>query len=313
MAVNPALDMAKPQGLSKTGAYEATVVDNNDKKNHPDKRMLGRIKIRVEGIFEGVKDEHLPWAIPEYSAHVDGASATSGSFGVPKVGTKVLVYFQEGSPLHPKYAPYTVDEKVALKEREHHYPNRIVHLLQNSSMVIVDTESNEVMIRNPGNANIYILGDVNLMVNGNVSEKIKGNKTVYIEKDYVEHIKGNKTIYLEGDHKETIKGDMTHFVQGDTTDKTAGEKKTYVGGSLSDNVSSSRSTLTGSDDTHAAGGHIVRSASRIDDNPGGGGGGPGGGPSAPDAPEIAKQPFWPVVRGKKPDTSQEKPTVTENE
>jgi hypothetical protein len=307
MALNPAMDMAKPQGLAKNAAYTGKVVQNNDKEKHPDKRMLGRVQIRVDTIFEGVKDEMLPWAIPEFGSNCDGASATSGSFSVPKIGTKVLVYFQDGSPLHPKYSAYTVDEKTTLKEREHNYPDRTVHLFQNGCMLLVDTKSNEVFFRDPGTLQMYIVGDLNLSVDGNVVEKIQGNRTTYVKGNVVEKVDGNKELYLTGDYKETIKGKHDQNVTGAFTESIHGAKTLYAAAGSTDNITGSNKVLVAGDDTHSASGGMIRSGSRIDDNPGGSGGSAASGPSAPAAPTIPTMPKWTGVRGKKPDSTDDKP------
>ena len=289
--INPAVDMKTPQGLSKSLAYEATIMQNNDLQYHPDKRMLGRVQIRVSTIFDGIEDSMLPWAIPEFGSQCDGASSTSGFFMVPKVGSKVLVYFQDGSPLHPKYSAYTIDETTALKESEHNYPNRVVHLFQNSCMMVVDTQSNDVFFRNPGNLNMYILGDVNLMVNGNVVEKIKGNHTVEVTGNVVEIVHGDKTVYVEGQRTEVVTGAASDFYNGGTTESVVGSKAVFVHG----------------DSNLSATGSVVRSGARIDDNPSGGG---GSGPSSPSVPSVENLPNWPVIRGEKPDTTLQDPEAS---
>jgi hypothetical protein len=310
MSVNVASDMTKAQGLSKTAPYEAIVVANDDTK-HEDKRMLGRVQFRIPKIYDSIEDKLLPWAIPQYGSHPDGASSESGYFAVPKVGSKVLVYFQDGSPLHPKYAPYTVDASTALKEREHNYPNRVVHLFKNTALLMVDTQSNEMFIRNPGNLNIFIQGNVNMRVDGNVLEKIQGNRITHVKGNVTEVVDGNKTLYLQGDYSETIKGKHDQFVDGTFLEKIGSSRQLFVGSSSSEKVGSSRGVYVGGDDTHNVSGHIIRIGARIDDNPGGGGGSGGNAPDAPSKPQLPNIPYWPVVRGKKPDTTDEKPNKEE--
>ncbi len=262
-------DMAQPQGLSKTMKYEAVVVQNNDALYHPDKRMLGRIQFRSAQLFNGIEDELLPWAIPSCGNHTDGAGPNSGSFSVPKIGTKVLITFQDGSPLHPMYSAYTVDATTTPIEAAHNYPNRTVHNFANGCTMITDTQSNEVMFRNPGNLNIYVMGDVNLSVEGNVNEKINGNRFLYVKGNSTESVEGNKIVYTKGN----------------VTDTTDGNRVTYAEGN----------------DGHVAAGNMVRSGARIDDNPDGGGG------DKPAAPVAAPHPPWYSVRGKKPDTNKLEP------
>jgi hypothetical protein len=206
MGINPATDMNRPQGLDKTMKYEGIVVENDDSKHHEDKRMLGRVKIKVPGIFDGIHDDFLPWAIPSLGSNADGSGPNSGSFSVPKKGTKVLITFQDGSAQHPKYSPYTIDQGNMLEEAKHNYPNRIVHLHSNGALQVVDTQSNEAFIRNPGDLNLYIVGDLNLKVDGNVIESIEGNKTTYVKGNSTEVVKGNRSVFVTGDDLHSASG-----------------------------------------------------------------------------------------------------------
>jgi hypothetical protein len=288
--LNPAIDFKTKQGLTKEW-YEGVVVDNNDPMK------LARVRIKVEEVFGDIKDEHLPWAIPEYSFQADGASANSGSFIVPKVKTKIRVRFQNCDPLLPVYAAYMVDKKTALKEAEHNYPNRMVHLFSTGALLIVDTKSNEVFLRNPGDLNIYILGDVNLMVNGDVTEKINGNKTSVIKGDSLEIVEGNKTIQVKGDYAEVVDGSRLQYTEGD--DSVA------VNGSSNTNISGDR-TVSSANDTQIASGNALRFGAIVHDNP------PGGGASSPvskpEVPDVPKFKTWPGIRGKKPDSDSDAAT-----
>lgn len=214
--LNPSTDMTSSQGLSKDKEYEGVVVNNNDYAY--DKRRLGRVQIRVAGIFDGIPDEHLPWAITKHGSS-DGASENSGKFSVPAIGSKVLVRFQNGSASHPIYSAYVMDEKTFLKEAEVNYPNRDVTKLKNGCLVIVDKQTNEIFIRNPGAANIYIQGDVNLTVTGNLLEEVKGDKTLNVAGNYIEKIGGNHLAQIQGQESGTVGGSRHWSIGGsDTSD-----------------------------------------------------------------------------------------------
>lgn len=277
--INPALDMTAPQGLAKDKPYEATVVDNDDLKNHDDKRGLGRIRARVPVLFDGIPDEMLPWAIPSNVGHTDGASSTSGSFSVPKVGSKVMLTFQNGSPMHPKYSPYTMDASTVPKEALTNYPNRTVHKFQNGAMMIVDTTSNDIIINNPGNVNITIHGNVNMQIDGNVSSQINGNVD--------QKINGSARSEIVGTSHETVDGDRNVHVKGSINYTIDGSYNFKVSGAYNDTAMGTRTIYTSGDDYHQSQGHMIRSAPRIDDNPGGSVGKPGD-PAQPTAPTITK-------------------------
>jgi len=87
------------------GFYRGIVEDRND----PDK--LGRCRIRVFGIHtevkiqtptEGIPTDHLPWAEPAISA-VEGGVTGFGVWSVPLQGSQVLVYFEEGNMMKPRW------------------------------------------------------------------------------------------------------------------------------------------------------------------------------------------------------------------
>ena len=87
------------------GFYRGIVEDRND----PQK--LGRCKIRVFGVHtdikedlltEGVPTKHLPWAEPITSL-IEGGVSGFGVWSVPLQGSQVLVFFEEGNIMHPRY------------------------------------------------------------------------------------------------------------------------------------------------------------------------------------------------------------------
>lgn len=166
----------KPGGLDKGMKYEAVVVNNNDP------RQLGRIQARIAGIFDGIEDDHLPWAIPKFQ-HADGAYNPggdaldrSGTFHVPKNKHIVSLQFPTGDPHIPVWGSYTVDEKVALPERKKNYPDRAVIKFSNGMYIIVDTKTNEIFFNNPGDVDMTILGDVNQYIVGNQQLVVSSTK-----------------------------------------------------------------------------------------------------------------------------------------
>lgn len=166
------------QGLDPKVRYEAHVVNNNDP------RKLGRIQARVDGVFDGIIDDHLPWAVPAFS-HADGAYNPggdaldrSGTFMVPKNKHKVSLRFPTGDPHRCVWGAYTVDEQVALPETEKNYPDRAVIKFANGMYLIIDTKTNEIFFNNPGDVNVTILGDVNEYIVGNQQLVVSDDKSL---------------------------------------------------------------------------------------------------------------------------------------
>jgi hypothetical protein len=251
----------KPQGVGKFTSHEAVVVDNKDKDR------LGRIKVRIKELHQGIEDEHLPWCIPKFG-HADGAKGKdafdrSGTFYVPKKGTKVLVEFQDGNPHYPVWKGYTVDDTTRLKEMNKNYPDRACLRFSTGAFIIIDTKTNEVMIHNPGDMHLIIQGDIEQSVHGNMQETTHSSKDKAIDsylrsdkelpvgeaKQHQEkkvnfkglgkttksgnrhiHVGGDYTLYVEGDRITHVDGDDTTIVKGNKITKVQGYFDTTVQG-----------------------------------------------------------------------------------
>jgi len=247
--------LLRKQGLNPHTKHEAKVVDNNDP------RKLGRIKARIKEIFDGIPDCKLPWAIPLHG-HPDGAfhggrmqgdpKKWSGMIYIPKVDSKVILQFFNGDPHFPVWSGYTIDEQTFLPESIRHYPNRCVFRFQNGAHMIIDTETNEVFINNPGDVNMTVLGDLNQYVaGGNHTLKVDDNmetipsyilnapdtklyeqsphpysnpagkirfEGLYGHKPPEGHqhffVKGNQTMHIRGNRRIIIEGNDELYVSG---------------------------------------------------------------------------------------------------
>jgi len=70
------------------GLYRAEVVAVDDPKK------TGRVRVRVHPMMAGVRDEHLPWAVPVYPLG-------DNRHDPPEVGTKFFCYFEAGDIFQP--------------------------------------------------------------------------------------------------------------------------------------------------------------------------------------------------------------------
>lgn len=264
----------KPIGLDKDMVYRAVVTKNDDK------RKLGRIKARVEGIFEGIKDDHLPWANPEFH-HVQGAFnkgndegnfnkdevSRSGIFYVPQKDQIIGLKFPTGDPHKPVWTSYTVDVEVALPETEENYPDRVVIKLHNGFYVIIDTKTHEFFFNNPGDVNMTILGDCNQYIVGNQQLKVVDSKSKIasyllnapdtvlkkLDPSPVKKIPfdsqlpgeiGNRHIEIDGNQTYKIKGNRLTDIEG--TDVTNVKKTRTANAKISDITNSPRIEHNGS-------------------------------------------------------------------
>lgn len=97
--------------------YNGVVEDNNDPER------IGRCRIRVMGLYDGIETQMLPWALPDFS-HV----GIKGSFVVPELGSVVNVYYDDSDIYQPRYFSKTLDLKQLNFEADKNedYPNSMI-------------------------------------------------------------------------------------------------------------------------------------------------------------------------------------------
>lgn len=227
------------QGLDPKMTYEAKVVNNFDQ------RKICRIQARIEGVFDGIPDSDLPWAIPEYQhpdgAYNEGGNATdrSGMAMVPKKGHKVGLKFPTGDPHRPVWTSYTVDEQTALPENQDvNYPDRAVFKFSNGCYMIIDTRTNEIIVNNPGDLDMTVLGDVNQYIVGNQQLTVtdqKGEIASYLlnaPETVLDRLKQNPTkrIPFQGLMSKSYAGNQHTYISGDQTTLIKGNRMTVIHG-----------------------------------------------------------------------------------
>jgi len=125
------------------GIYRGTVMDNED----PD--QYGKVKVKIYPMFNELATADLPWAAPA-SGISDGASAGFGSFTVPIVGSNVFCFFEAGDMYQPVYFAEAPDAVKGLPtSRTTNYPKRRVIKFSSGIEMIVDTETNDILITTP--------------------------------------------------------------------------------------------------------------------------------------------------------------------
>jgi len=143
--------------------YRGKVLDNND----PDE--LGRIKVQVLNVLEGIEAAFLPWAIPAMSLFT-GSGNGFGCFTVPEVDSYVWCFFEAGDIYQPVYFAEALSGVHGLPvERETDYPNTKVMKTKNGIVITINDklESEEIKILHPTGAFIQIDKSGNITVSGN--------------------------------------------------------------------------------------------------------------------------------------------------
>jgi len=177
------------------------VVLNEDSEN------LGRIKVKVFGKFDLLEEEHIPWArCGNFSSA--GSTTGSGFFSVPKVGSVVSVYFDNGNIYSPVYTFHQKPSDELIEEigDEHQNFHSLIYdtEIENSLKIFYSTNEekgliinlkdttinirndNEIKITNPNEDTISLKNDGTLEITTSESITINTKATTINSEDTVE-------------------------------------------------------------------------------------------------------------------------------
>lgn len=121
--------LQKNQDYLKDKIFVGVVEENKDTKRK------GRIKVRVQGVFNDIELEHIPWASP--FRNLDGKS-----FCVPAIGKIVNVIFPQGNLYDPQYI-YSENYNINLQDKleeltDDEYTNFVALLFDHRTQVYSD-------------------------------------------------------------------------------------------------------------------------------------------------------------------------------
>ena len=202
------------------GMYRQKVIDTND----PNKS--GRIKIKVYGYFDELKDEDLPWQEMQTSF----IGENYGIINIPQIGSDVWVFFEQGNIYSPvyiqqvsknykdKYLPKeydNIDKKNIDKVYVEQYPNRF-NKQQYWQRIIYDTKDiQKLQIKSPYKDNRFYLNIENNTNHKNhiiinyIGNNVKINE-ISSKSDTTFKLSHGQE--LSSSHKINIE-DNTHFLQ----------------------------------------------------------------------------------------------------
>jgi hypothetical protein len=94
--------------------------------NVDDPTFSGRAQVRVFGLFDGIENQYLPWAVPINSAIFAGNGA--GSISIPKIGQFVRIQFNNGDQYAPEYTTIQNVDTQLIQRIKDDYPGTHVLL-----------------------------------------------------------------------------------------------------------------------------------------------------------------------------------------
>ena len=170
----------KKDSLKYFGNYRGKVLSNTDSSN------LGRIKVEIFGLFDGISASDLPWAIPAFPLS-NGAGTGFGSFNVPEVDTFVWCFFETGDIYQPVYFAEATDGVHGLpSERLVNYPSRKICKTKSGIVIFVDDSAEEIQVTHPSGTSVVIDTDGNIILTGGDITLTGGDITITGEAIVVE-------------------------------------------------------------------------------------------------------------------------------
>jgi hypothetical protein len=192
-----------------------------------DTLKIGRVKIKVYGLFDVIPTADIPWAYP--GNNTSGGSVTGGGFlSVPKKGAIVSVKFDQGNLYHPEYFFNQQISDEVKAEIENSYANAhiiVYDTVTSGAVKIFFTEEKGVMI-DYQKTQINIKNDKSILVqtaSGKSKIEILDTGIVNITQADMINVKTEKDVNITAkkviiDHSSTIelgKGATEKVILGD--------------------------------------------------------------------------------------------------
>ena len=201
------------------GIYRGVVVNNQDPED------AGRIRVRVFGVFDDVKDDHLPWA--EYADLFMQGNKTFGGFWVPDLHSKVWVFFERGDHTMPVYFAGAPAWRDMPEERDlSTYPSEPFNFAEKSPKI----PHNRVFRTRAGH--VLEFDDTYDKERIRICHRTGTQIVMTEDGDWYEFVARNVKRRVLGDVEEVIDGDFERIVRGNDHDDVEGSATRYVRGSL---------------------------------------------------------------------------------
>lgn len=113
--------------------------------NSDDPTFSGRCQARVLGLFDGIEDKHLPWAVPMYSNIF--ANNGAGNISIPKKGQFVRIQFNNGDIYSPEYTSIqNLDTELINRIKEDYLGTHVLLHDPNEELIIIFQKESGIQI-----------------------------------------------------------------------------------------------------------------------------------------------------------------------
>jgi hypothetical protein len=205
--------------------HKGTVINNID----PDK--LGRLKIEIPGLLEGLSTNNLPWIYPINYYGIGGGSLLSG-FSVPEIDSELLIEFPYDDIYFGFYTGYRQSKVTHQDVFDADYPETYGWRDSTGLILKINKSIQKLEFEHPSGVigTIDKDGNVDLNVTKNANISISGDFTTAITGDDTKTIAGDKTLVVSGNELKIINANSTKSITGNAITNVVGnEVKTVIG------------------------------------------------------------------------------------
>lgn len=165
------------------------VVDKND-----DPKKIGRIKCTIPEIWDGIDVEKRPWIYPLFPPGLGGKSPGLSWFGVPVIGSELVVIFPFQDINFPFYIGFWPNPDNHNADFDEDYPDTYGWRDNDENYVKVNQKQGYIQIHHHSGTNVQIEDD--------------GTVNIDIVKDRNENIDGDSNRDIDGDETVTVGGEI---------------------------------------------------------------------------------------------------------
>lgn len=208
------------KGTSPDQVHVGVVVDNND----PEK--LQRVRVFISGLLDSEDYSKLPWVLPDFQSPY-GMGDNYGIVNIPRIGSRVGVWFQEGNVDFGFWTNASVSGQMTLPDEfTTNYPNRVGFFTPAGDIAYIDFTTLELLYRRASGTAIQIDQEGNVVIN------VAGDLTQIVKGDYNLSVDGSMNVIVNGDAARNVKGkdgtqvggDSTTVIQGNQSVQTSGQR-----------------------------------------------------------------------------------------